>query len=95
MPAGSVSFKARIGRRHRLDPNEYPPELGVVSRYKGEGRIALQNFSNPRWVDGELLQFSRNNSPATRHADLGFVWSMPQGSKYLILLNRVSLEELV
>lgn len=40
-------------------------------------------------MDGELLQFSRNNSPATRNADLGFVWSMPQGSKYLILLNRL------
>lgn len=46
-------------------------------------------FQNTRWVDGELLQFSRNNSPATRNADLGFVWSMPQGSKYLILLNRL------
>lgn len=33
VPAGAVSFRAKIGRRHRLDPREvYPDELGIVAR---------------------------------------------------------------
>jgi hypothetical protein len=33
VPAGAVSFRAKVGRRHRLDPREvYPDELGIVAR---------------------------------------------------------------
>lgn len=92
VPAGSLSFRAKVGRRHRLEPSEeYPPDLGVVVRYKGEGRIAATGYRNPRWVEGELLQFS-SNSPVTRGAQLGFVWSVPGEKKFLILLNKVDLD---
>ena len=33
VPAGSLCFRARVGRRHRLTVEEmYPPELGVTAR---------------------------------------------------------------
>lgn len=93
VPAGSLSFRAKVGRRHRLDPSEeYPPELGVVARYKGEGRIAATGYRNPRWVEGELLQFS-SGTPVTRGAQLGFVFCIPEERKFLILLNRIDLSQ--
>jgi Cyclin D1 binding domain len=51
VPAGQLSFRARVGRKHRLETRDiYPPELGVVARYRGEGRVAQPGFVNARWV---------------------------------------------
>jgi hypothetical protein len=33
VPAGSLSFRAKVGRQHRLDVRDvYPDELGIVAR---------------------------------------------------------------
>jgi hypothetical protein len=55
--------------------------------------VAQPGYRNPRWVDGELLQFS-GGSPMTSGAELGFVWSVPGEKRFLILLNRVDLDGL-
>jgi hypothetical protein len=95
VPAGSVSFRARVGRAHRLDSRDvYPDELGIVARYKGEGLVAQKGFTQPRWVDGELLVFGGHGGPLTGGASLGFVWAVPGEKRFLILLNRVDLNDL-
>ncbi|EFJ44752.1 hypothetical protein VOLCADRAFT_106212 [Volvox carteri f. nagariensis] len=94
VPAGEVSFRAKVGRRHRLDSRDvYPDELGIVARYKGEGRVAMAGYKSPRWVDGELLVFAVGASPVTGGAELGFVWSVPGEKRFLILLNKLDLKE--
>lgn len=94
VPASEVSFRARVGRRHRLDPRDvYPEELGITARYKGEGRVAMAGYKSPRWVDGELLVFAVGASPVTGGAELGFVWSVPGEKRFLILLSRINLKE--
>eukprot|EP00884_Botryococcus_braunii_P009582 jgi/Botrbrau1/18625/Bobra.0367s0062.1 len=93
VPAGAPSFKAKIGRQHRLPSREYPQELGVVGRFKGLGRIAQKGYNAPKWVDGELLQFSASGY-LTRGAEMGFVWKVPGGRHYLILLSRIELPEI-
>ncbi|KAG1660345.1 hypothetical protein FOA52_014398 [Chlamydomonas sp. UWO 241] len=95
VPAGSVSFRACVGRQHRLDSRDvYPDELGIVARYKGEGLVAQKGFTQPRWVDGELLVFGGHGGPLTGGASLGFVWAVPGEKRFLILLNRVDLNDL-
>lgn len=69
----------------------YPDDLGVVARYKGEGRVAQKGYSAPRWVEGELLVFASGGSPLTGAAELGFVWAVPGERRFLILLNKVDL----
>lgn len=48
VPAGNVSFRARIGRKHRVSGWDvmYPPELDVQARYPGEGRVAQKGFKD-------------------------------------------------
>lgn len=92
VPAGVVSFRAKVGRRHRLDSRQvYPDELGVTARYRGEGRVAQRGFAQPRWVEGELLVFGSKGNALTAGAQLGFVWEVPGEKRFLILLNRVDL----
>ncbi|GFR41394.1 hypothetical protein Agub_g2035 [Astrephomene gubernaculifera] len=94
VPAGELSFRAKVGRRHRLDSRDvYPEHLGVVARYKGEGRVAMAGYKSPRWVDGELLVFAVGASPVTGGAELGFVWAVPGEKRFLILLNKLDLKE--
>eukprot|EP00798_Chlamydomonas_sp_ICE-L_P008659 gene8659-34110_t len=94
VPMNQVSFRAKIGRKHKLDSRDvYPDQLGVVARYKGEGRVAQRGFRNARWVEGELLVFSSGGTPLTGNAELGFVWAVPGEKRFLILLNKVDLND--
>jgi len=93
IPSGSLTFKARIDRNLRLDHHGiYPEELGIVARYKGEGRVARSGHTDPRWVEGELLLLDGKGGPLTGDAELGFVWSVPGERKFLILFNRLHLD---
>ena len=94
VPAGIVSFRARVGRQHRLDSSMYPDDLMITGRYKGEGRVAKADYQEPKWVEGDLLVFNKRADPLMMGAELGFVWSVPGRRRYLILLNRVELDDL-
>jgi len=97
VPAGEVSFRVKVGRKHRLESRGvYPEDLGIAARYQGQGRVAEQGFRDPHWVEGELLQFSSGGAPGHRltgGAQLGFVWAVPGTRRFLILLNRMTLPE--
>jgi hypothetical protein len=45
-------------------------------------------------VEGELLVFnsSGSSSSVVNGAQLGFVWNVPGEKRFLILLNRISLD---
>ncbi len=58
--------------------------------------MAQKGFTQPRWVEGELLVFTTKGNlgnPVTAGAELGFVWSVPGEKRFLILLNRIDLSK--
>jgi hypothetical protein len=94
VPAGAASFRARVGPGDALDSSfSYPEELGVVTRFKGQGRVAKPGFAERNWVDGELLLLDGRGGQLTGGAELGFVWAVPGERRLLILFSSLELPE--
>ncbi|XXG63549.1 hypothetical protein AAC387_Pa05g1710 [Persea americana] len=91
VPAGQVAFRAKIGKRNEL-PHKgiFPEELGVVARYRGQGRLAESGFQNPRWVDGELVIL--NGKYIKDGPVVGFIYRAPY-YHFLAAFNRLKLQD--
>lgn len=92
VPSGMATYRAKVCRENKLNPQDvYPEELGVVARYKGEGRVAKPGFQDPSWTEGELLILDGKATQLTGGAEVGFVWSVPGERRFLILFSRLKL----
>ncbi|KAG6710996.1 hypothetical protein I3842_05G030800 [Carya illinoinensis] len=91
VPAGKVAFRAKVGKGYQL-PHKgiIPEELGVIARYKGQGRLAEPGFHNPQWVDGELVIL--DGKYVKGGPVVGFVYWAPE-YHFLLFFNRLRLQE--
>ena len=94
VPCGAASFRAKINKSNLIvEGSSYPEELGVLARYKGEGRVAKSGFADSHWVDGELLVLDGKGGALTGGAELGFVWAVPGERRLLILFSSLKLPD--
>ncbi|KAH9622053.1 hypothetical protein KSS87_004388 [Heliosperma pusillum] len=86
-----VAFRAKIGKGYQL-PHKgiIPEELGVVARYKGQGRLAEPGFKKPRWVDGELVILDGKHIKSG--PVVGFVYWDPK-YQFLVFFNRLRIQD--
>jgi hypothetical protein len=69
VPAGEVSFRAKVGRGAKLATTEaYPAEFGVVARYQGKGRVAqeVREKRNMKLVQINVFVFTLQCPPFPR-----------------------------
>lgn len=86
VPAGQVTFRAKIGKQNQLPHQDiFPEHLGVVAWYKGQERRAHTGF----WTDAELLLIDRKGIGGPH---LAFMLSSPE-RPILVLFNRLRLPE--
>ncbi|KAK7331762.1 hypothetical protein VNO80_28502 [Phaseolus coccineus] len=91
VPAGQVAFRAKVGKRYQLPPSRIiPKELGLIARYKGQGRVAEQRFQNPRWVDGELVIL--DGKYLKTGPLVGFLYWVHE-RPFMVLFSRLRLQE--
>ena len=94
VPCGAASFRAKVNKANLItEGGSYPDELGVMARYKGEGRVAKPGFTESHWVEGELLVLNGKGGSLTGGAELGFVWAVPGERRLLILFSSLVLPE--
>jgi len=94
VPCGAASFRAKVNKGNLItEGGSYPDELGVLARYKGEGRVAKPGFTDSHWVEGELLVLNGKGGSLTGGAELGFVWAVPGERRLLILFSSLVLPE--
>ncbi|CEG00751.1 Protein of unknown function DUF3506 [Ostreococcus tauri] len=94
VPCGAASFRAKVNKSNLItEGGSYPDDLGVIARYKGEGRVAKPGFTESHWVEGELLVLNGRGGSLTGGAELGFVWAVPGERRLLILFSALALPE--
>ena len=94
VPCGAASFRAKVSKENLItEGSSYPDELGVLARYKGEGRVAKPGFADSHWVEGELLVLNGKGGSLTGGAELGFVWAVPGERRLLILFSSLVLPD--